>query len=393
MKLLIASILLALGVVAFAQDNAGYTCPMHPHIHSEHEGVCPICGMNLVPIETGDGNDAHDHDGGREAGTISIAPEIVQKIGVRTERATVAEFGRRVRAFGRVAPSTRLETVVASRVEGWLEDLAVTAEGDTVDAGARLYRVYSPDLIAAQQDFLAALRSGSDARTQSAARRLRSLGMQTGVIETLRKSRRLIENVPVYAEAGGTVSMLAARNGAYVKPGDTVLRLQDYAQVWVLASVAEQDLAGIGDETPVELDFPAAPGAQRHGNVDYVFPTVDPKTRTGQVRIVVDNETGTIKPGAYVDVTFSVGAARRLAVPTEAILRDSRGAHVVLALGNGRYRSRIVTTGVAAGGLTQIVAGLDAGDEVVVSAQFLIDSETNLREGFRKMDPSHAGHH
>ena len=378
--------MLAMPAVA-AEEALRYTCPMHPHYVDDHAGNCPICGMALVELAGESSADAQ---------TVQVDAQMVQSIGVRTATVALEDFGREVRAFGRIAASPRLETVVASRVEGWIQALSVTAEGDAVDAGTVLYEVYSPQLVSAQRDYVAALSSGASSRSDSAQRRLKSLGMQSGTIDRLRRTRRLLESVPVVAEAPGVVAMLAVREGAYVKPGDTLMRLQGYSRVWVMASLAEQELAGVAAGQAARMAFPAIPGAPREGIVDYVYPTVDPTTRTGQVRIVVDNPDALLKPGAYVDVVLTIDSRQRLAVPGEAILRDSRGAHVVVALGDGRFSPRPVETGVSAAGNTEILEGLAAGEQVVVSAQFLLDSETNLREGLRKLTPptvdDHAAH-
>lgn len=352
---------------------------MHPHyVSMDANGTCPICGMDLVPVSE---MDAPDESG--SAG-VAVSPAMIQTMGVRTAPAEVVSFARQVRAFGRVEPSTRTETVAASRVEGWIEDLVVTAEGDRVEAGDVLYRVYSPDLIGAQQDYLAALRSSADGRIEAAAQRLRSLGMQDSVTATLREDRAVIERTPVIAEEDGVVSELSVRDGAYVRPGDTILRLQRYDEVWIVASVAEQDLPSITEGTPVTVDIAAAGVPSREARVDYVYPTVDPETRTGRVRIVLSNEDEALRPGAYADVTFAVDDRPRLSVRTEAILLDSRGAHVVIALGGGRFVPRAVKTGLSALGRTEIIAGLEPGEEIVTSGQFLLDSEASLREGFSK---------
>lgn len=380
MKKLVLILIVLFAGVAYGQEPATYTCPMHPHyISTDPDGVCPICGMDLVPV-----SEAPSGDGGDQAG-IAVSPAMFQTMGVRTAPAAVVSFARPVRAFGRVEPSTRAETVAASRVEGWIEDLAVTAEGDRVEAGDLLYRVYSPDLIGAQQDYLAALRSGAGGRIEAAAQRLRSLGMQDGVIATLREGRAVIERMPVTAEENGVISALSVRDGTYVTPGDVILRLQRYDEVWIIASVAEQDLPSIAEGTSATVAVSAAAVPEREALVDYVYPTVDPETRTGRVRIVLSNDDQALRPGAYADVTFSVDARPRLSVPSEAILRDSRGAHVVMALGGGRFAPRPVQTGLSALGRTEIIAGLEPGEEIVTSGQFLLDSEASLREGFSKM--------
>ncbi|MEE4295082.1 MAG: efflux RND transporter periplasmic adaptor subunit [Wenzhouxiangella sp.] len=390
MKNIVPSTLVLLSVLALAgfgmqpvaarQAEAQFTCPMHPHyISSDPDAGCPICGMDLVPMESG------SQDAGGESSGIAVSPEMIQTMGVRTAQAATAEFGRVVRAFGNVEPNTRREAISASRFEGWIEDLVVTAEGDSVRPGQLLYRIYSPELIAAQRDFLTALENGNETRIGASEQRLRSLGMQRATINNLRRERRLIERIPVYAEAGGIVQSLEARDGLYVKPGDAVLRLQSYADVWVKAHIAEEDVAYVSTGIPVTLSFPSAPNAPREGRVDYVYPTIDPKTRTLEVRIVVDNEAGYLRPGAFADVAFSVDEGEKLSVPSEAVLRSSRGGHVILALDDGRFAPRDVETGVSAAGRTEILAGLEPGERVVVSGQFLLDSEVNLREGFSRM--------
>ncbi len=361
----------------------GYVCPMHPNYRAEQPGTCPICGMDLVPLSA---------EARSAGGAISVPAEMIQTMGVRVRPVEVVDFGRRVRAFGSVEASTRLQTVVASRVEGWIELLAVTAEGDPVERGELLYRVFSPDLVAAQQDYLAALRTANEGRVESAGRRLLALGMQAGVVATLARERRLLEQVPVYAESTGIVSVLGVREGAYVKPGDVVLRLQSYEEVWVIAAVAEQDLADVRPGMPAVLEFPTLTGAATRGTVDYVYPEIDPRTRTGRVRIVVPNADGVRKPGAYTDVQFEVDGRERLAVPSEAVLRDSSGSHVIVALGDGRFAGRRITTGITASGRTEVLRGLIAGEPVVVSGQFMLDSEASLREAFTKLGGIHAGH-
>ncbi len=371
---------------AHTAEEQQYTCPMHPHyISTDADGNCPICGMDLVPIA---GVSSAPGGGGA---TITVAPAMIQTMGVRTAAVEEAPFSRIVRAYGNVEPNTRRETVSVSRLEGWIEDLAVTAEGDTVAPGQLLYRVFSPDLVAAQKDFLAAVKIGNETRVNASEQRLRSLGMQRSAIIALRRDQAVMERTPVFAEAGGVVQSLEARNGTYVKPGDPVLRLQSYADVWVVASISEQDLPQIASGLAVELQFPSAPGTMREGLVDYVYPTIDPNTRTSRVRIIVSNAAGALRPGAFADVRFNVTPGEKLSVPTEAVLRDGRGSHVIAALGDGRFASRAVMTGISSGGRTEILSGVELGERVVVSGQFMLDSEANLREGFAKLSAQTFG--
>lgn len=356
-----------------------YTCPMHPHyVATDPDGSCPICGMDLVPVSS-NGSAIGD-------GSIVVSPEIIQTMGVRLAPVTTASFGRSVTAFGNVETNERLEKVSVARLEGWIENLAVTAVGDSVRAGQLLYRVYSPDLVAAQKDFINSLNIGNPRRIAAVRQRLISLGMQAVTVDRLAETQSVIQRIPVYAEASGTVSELSVRGGDYLKPGTPIITLQSYSDVWVIASITEKDLALIGEGTLVALSFPSAPNAPSEGTVAYIYPTIDTKTRTARVRVEVDNSDGSLRPGAYADLDFQINETNRLSIPSEAILRDGRGEHVIVALGEGRFAARQIRSGLSAGGQTEILSGLTAGEDVVASGQFLLDSEVNLREGFSKFD-------
>ncbi|WP_375207932.1 efflux RND transporter periplasmic adaptor subunit [Hyphococcus sp.] len=394
-----------------------YTCPMHPHyISTDPNGTCPICGMDLVPADKQESSASgereilyYKHPMGKpdtspvpkkdsmgmdyipvyadEAGAgVTVSPEMIQTMGIRTAPAEVRDFSRVLRAFGTVETNERLENATVSRLEGWIENLAVNAEGDTVRPGSLLYRVYSPDLIAAQKDYLNSIDIGNETRISSVRQRLRSLGMQEAAIRQLTESGKVIERVPVYAEAGGTVADLQVRDGDYVKPGTPILRLQSYSGVWIIASIPESDLPLVDTGVPVRLSFPSAPEAPDEGRIDYIYPTIDPKTRTADVRIEVDNASGYLRPGAYADITLNVGGQPRLSVPSEAILIGSEGARVIVAEGEGRFSGRAVKTGVSSNGRTEILEGLQRGEMIVASGQFLLDSEANLREGLSKLE-------
>lgn len=360
---------------ATASEESLYTCPMHPNYLSvDAEGSCPICGMDLVPATAA--------ASGR---SVAVDPAMIQTMGIRTAEAGVTTFGRSVRAFGTVETDERLEAVSASRLEGWIRSLEVSAIGDAVQQGDLLFRIYSPNLISAQQDYLQASGSGDERRKAAVLQRLESVGMQAAAIDQLIREETLIEEVPVYAEATGTVVELEVSEGDYVKPGDPVLRLQSFARVWVMARIPEQDLPLLRGGLPARLTFPSAPGAPGSGYVDYIYPTIDSATRTGRVRIEVDNDNGLLRPGAYADITLDLPGEPRLSVPTEAVLRDSRGAHVIVALGDGRFAPRTLSTGLVAGERTEVLAGLAEGERVVASGQFLLDSEVNLREGLIRL--------
>jgi Cu(I)/Ag(I) efflux system membrane fusion protein len=373
---------LLLSQPSISQEIVEYTCPMHPHyISTDADGICPVCGMGLVAARLSQATLSAPED-------IQVSEGMLQTMGVRVAEVKKTALSRKIRAFGNVQANTRREVVSASRLEGWIENLAVTAEGDTVARGQLLYQIYSPELVAAQKDFLASLNIGNKNRINATGQRLRSLGMQRTAIASLREKRELLERIPVYAEDSGIVQSLEARDGAYVKPGNIVLKLQSYIDVWVIASIVEQDINDVVSGIPVRLNFPSAPSAPATGIVDYVYPTIDPVTRTLKVRIVVKNEQGVLRPGAFADVAFEVERGESLTIPSEAVLYDSLGSHVIISLGEGKFRSRKIQIGNTTEGKSEITAGLNESERVVVSGQFMLDSEANLREGFAKLAPS-----
>lgn len=361
------------------EGNSQYTCPMHPHfLSTDADGSCPICGMDLVAASAGGGENGVTE--------VAVSSEMIQTMGIRTATVAREEIEESLRLFGTVESSERLENVSVSKFEGWIEALSVNAEGDAVSPGELLYRVYSPDLIAAQKDYLNSIRIGNQKRIKSVKQRLRSLGMQSSTINTVAESGQVVDKVPVYAESGGTVASLLVREGDYVKPGSEILRLQSYDGVWVIASVAERDLPFIKTGQTVTLQFPSAPAATPEGSINYIYPTIDTRTRTAKVRIEVDNTSGDLRPGAYANIDVSLQSDSLLVVPTESVLYSSLGAHVIVSIGDGRFKAKRIETGIQTSRYTEVTNGLDEGELVVSSGQFMLDSEVNLREGFAKLE-------
>jgi Cu(I)/Ag(I) efflux system membrane fusion protein len=363
-----------------AAEVSAYTCPMHPHyISTDPKGSCPICGMDLVPVTSEP----------KGSSGVSVSPDMLQTMGIRTAVVSLSDFNQVLRAYGTVEPNTRLESMAASRLEGWIDGLTVRAEGDSVRRGQRLYNIYTPELIAAQKDYLASLQIGNERRIASVRQRLISKGMQDSLVVRLTETRALIERVPVYAESSGIVTQLMVRDGDYLKPGDPILQLQAYNKVWVIASVPESDLLKMHVGKRAALGFESAPDAATSGTVDYIYPTIDAITRTARVRISVDNASGSLRPGAYADIVFDADPAEtpssQLSIPSQSILRDSSGAHVIIALGEGRFEPRDITIGSSVRGRTEVLSGLAEGERIVASGQFMLDSESNLREGFSKL--------
>jgi Cu(I)/Ag(I) efflux system membrane fusion protein len=376
---------------AFAES---YTCPMHPHYISDNEdGSCPICGMNLVPMTSNEPEEMSsietskhkDHDAPSKDG-IKISPETIQNMGVRTQKAKMAHFGTNVRSYGLVGENVRAKQEISSRIDGWIEELYITAIGDKVKKGDLLFRMYSPELLSAQQDYLAAIATGTKGRMISSAKRLKSLGVQEKFIQQLKSSHKSQEKVPFYADTNGIISELYANSGSYIKPGMEIATLQDYSSVWINASVAEKDLQFLSINNKATIIFPNLGGVERIAYIDYIHPTIDASTRTGKVRLVLNNDKGNLKPGAYADIIFETNVDNRLAIPSEAILKKSDGNFVIVALGEGRFKPQKVVTGInSSRGMTEIISGIHKGDNIVISSQFLIDSESSFRESFNKL--------
>ena len=382
-----------------AAQAAPYVCPMHPHIHGQAGDTCPICGMKLVPAPQNQtaaapmkGMDmdmppmdmppmdmntmatppAMSH-------TLTIDPVLIQRLGVRSAPVEPATFGQEIRSYGQIVPSTRLQSVVSSRVGGWVRTLATDAVGDKVSAGQELFTLYSPDLISAQKDYLTARKMGNPSRVQATIDRLRLLGVDDGAFEYLKKTGKVLEQVPFHSPRAGTVTTLNLRPGQYVEAGGTLLDVQDFSKVWVEADVAEKDLAYLAKGQAATVQRPDD-NARIAAVIDFIPPTLDTRTRTARVRLVLDNATAELRPGQYVDVRFSgrVGAPQ-LAVPESAVIYDKSGAYVLVAQGQGRFAVRPVTLGAANGEQVAVKEGLQAGEQVVVAGQFMLDAESHLR--------------
>lgn len=366
------------------KGNTKWTCPMHPHYIANEFGTCPICGMDLVKLEA-EGKNAEEAAGTKRK-AISIAPETLQTIGVRIAKAEKSSFGRIIRSYGLIAENERLQFDLTARTEGWVEDLRVRAVGDHVKRDDLLFTLYAPEFAVSQRDYLSARKGNTVKSINSATTRLKAFGMQERAIEELKEKGDAHQFVPFYAERDGTITHIDLRPGSYVKRGTMLIRVQDFSQVWLMVSVPEKDLTFIHPGTKARVTFPNIPGREIFAKVEYVYPTLEEATRTGKVRLVLDNTDGQLRPGAYADVAFEVETSTRLAVPSEAILRSGGARYVIVSLGQGRFEPRSVKVGLTSGRWTEVSGEIADGDDIAVSGQFLIDSESALRESFRKLE-------
>ena len=360
-----------------AREVLYWVAPMDANYRRDEPGKSPM-GMDLVPMY------ADEVDG--EPGVVAIDATIVNNLGVRTARAQRGELSRRIETVGYVAYDEDTVQHVHTRVDGWIEKLATKATGDTVEKGQLLFELYSPTLVNAQEEYLIALRSSNTLLLKASKERLAALGVTAREIARLDKERTVRQRVRVYAEVDGVITHLGVREGIFVTPATEIMSVAKLDRVWVLAEVFERQAAWVkpGQSAMVELDY--LPGKMWHGEVDYVYPALDPKTRTLKVRIRFDNAAETLRPNMFARVTIQGDSVGQVVhVPREALIRGGSVNRVVLALGDGRFRAQPVQVGIESGDRIAIRKGVAAGDLVVVSAQFLIDSESNIGSALARM--------
>jgi Cu(I)/Ag(I) efflux system membrane fusion protein len=364
-----------------------YVCPMHPQIVQDHPGTCPICGMALVekrvkPKASDVKADPHPE--------VVLSGSIVQSLGVRTAKVVRGSLPREVRAVGRVAYDETRLAHVHPRAAGWIEGLSLRAEGEPVRQGQVLAELYAPNILSAQVDFLIALeRTGKGTtRVQPDKPRnlLRLLGVPEGVIRDIEKTRQTRNTIPILAPSDGIVTRMTARQGMYVTPSSEMFTIAALTDVWVLVDVFEHQLAWVAPGMSAQMQVPAYPGRTWKGKVDYLYPDLDPKSRTLRVRLVFPNPRLELKPNMFADVVMAGGATQELLkIPRDALIVTGERESVVKALGGGRFQPVDVVTGMEADGQVEVLSGLAAGDEIVVSGQFLIDSESSLQASYRRM--------
>ena len=359
------------------RDILYWVAPMDPNYRRDEAGKSPM-GMDLVAVY------ADDID--QLPGAVKIDPTVVNNLGVRTAMVEGGVLSRRIDTVGYVGYDEDTLQHVHTRVDGWIEKLATKATGDPVKKGQLLFELYSPTLVNAQQEYLAALRSKNSVLRSASKDRLNALGVTASEVARLEKERTPSQRVRVYAQADGVIAHLGVREGIFVTPATEVMSVARLDRVWVLAEVFERQAAWVqpGQRADVELDY--VPGRRWQGTVDYVYPELDPETRTLKVRIRFENEGEVLRPNMFARVALYGGETEELVhVPREAVIRGGSMNRVVLALGEGRFRAQPVELGIESGDRVAINKGLAVGDYVVTSGQFLIDSESNIDAALSRM--------
>jgi Cu(I)/Ag(I) efflux system membrane fusion protein len=326
-------------------------------------------------------------------GDLDVAPERLQSIGIRFERATRRSLDRDIRTVGRVAIDERRIVRVNLKIEGWIDQLYVNTTGEAVTRGQPLFSLYSPELVATQEEYLLALRSaktlgdsefpevaeGSKSMLEAARRRLQLWDIADSHVRELERSGRILKTLPIHAPLSGTVIEKMAVAGMRVMPGEDLYVIADLSHVWILADIYEYELPfiEIGQTAGIALSYdPAAPMT---GRLTFIYPTLDRETRTAQVRFELDNPGGKLKPDMYVNVALTVPLGERLIVPKDAVLESGQRRVIFVRRGGGKLAWREVKIGARAGDWVEILDGLSEGEEIVTSANFLIDSESQVK--------------
>ncbi|WP_444996891.1 efflux RND transporter periplasmic adaptor subunit [Aliikangiella sp. IMCC44359] len=357
-----------------------WVAPMDPEFKRNEPGKSPM-GMDLIPVYV-ENKASKDN----QIGVVSISPEVVNNLGVRTALVTLGSLSPTIRTVGYVRYDEDQLVHVHPRVEGWIEKLHVKAAGDPVLKGQPLYQIYSPTLVNAQEEFLLAIERKNQRLIKAAEERLKALQLPEDVLKSLKKTRKVQQNIMFYAPQDGVVDNLNIREGFFVKPGTTLMSIGTLKQVWVEAEVFERQAFQVatGDRVTMSLDF--IPSKIWEGHVDYIYPTLNPENRTLKVRLRFDNHSGELKPNMFAQVIIhNKPINHSLMIPREAVIRTANSNRVVLALGNGQFQSVEVMLGRFDEAFIEVVQGLKLNETVVVSAQFLLDSESNKNAGLKRM--------
>ncbi|PLX39742.1 MAG: efflux RND transporter periplasmic adaptor subunit [Deltaproteobacteria bacterium] len=399
-----------------------YSCGMHPWIISEEPGDCPICGMELTPKRDDtttssapterkvvywrapmDPTEIYEEPGKSKMGMdlvpvysdeliggveVSIDPVTQQNMGVRTAIAERNPLEMTLRTYGRVTYDVTKNTKVSPRFDGWVERLYVEYPGQKIKRGEQLFDIYSPELVGAQEEYLAALRGGEESPLAIATKKkLLNLGVAEREITAIKKRGEVTRTITIRAPSAGVVLDTPLAEGAFVKKGQAVYSLADLSDLWVEATIYEQDIPWVREGQRALIDFPYLPGAPVEATVSFIYPYLRGKTRDVVARLEIDNGGGKLKPEMFGEVTLnSTLGYEGTTIPSEAVIRTGTRNIVFVTRGEGKFTPREVTLGHAlSGGNVEVLQGIAPGEEVVTSGQFLLDSESNLKEAVQKM--------
>ena len=372
-----------------------YRNPMNPEVTSPIPAKDGM-GMDYVPVYAEEKSVINNDP----AGIVSIDGVTVQNIGVRTATAIQSDLSHIVRAVGRVSYDEERIVRLHPKTEGWIEQLNVDKTGQWVQKNTDLLSIYSPQLVASQQEYILALnnlkalqnspiadiRQGAKELVQSSRERLKLLDVPSHQLHDLEHSLKIKKSLHIHAPADGVVMKIGAREGQFVTPETEIYMIADLSKVWVLVDIYEYELPWVKQGDAVEMQLAGIPGKTFKGHLSYIYPYAEAKTRTIKVRLVFDNPDLLLKPEMFAEVTIQAGTQLNvIVIPSEAVIRSGARNQVFVVRSPGKFAPRLVTLGLESDGKVAVLAGLHSGEKVVVSAQFLLDSESKLREATAKM--------
>jgi Cu(I)/Ag(I) efflux system membrane fusion protein/cobalt-zinc-cadmium efflux system membrane fusion protein len=418
-----------------SKEKQLYTCGMHPEIISDEPGLCPICEMNLTPIKNNDqkksgekkilywrapmdpneiynepgkskmGMDLvpvyEDEDGAK--GIVTIDPQVQQNMNIKTEIVKKKRLSSKVTTNGVLLKDETKEYLVTTKVSGWIEKLYVNYTGQEVRKGQKLMDIYSPQLVAAQQELLTAIsykntssqsslesiKKSGDELVENSIRKLQLLDVSETEINTLIETKTVRTNLTLYALNSGTVMQKNILEGEKIMAGAPLLRIANLTNLWLTADIYEYELSRVKLDSKASIKFNFLPEKNYTGKISFIYPTIDPISRTAKIRIDINNSNGVLKPDMFANVVIEgIDLGEYPVIPENAVIRSGTRDIVILSIGDGKFKPTQIKLGSYADGLYQVLKGLSEGSKVVTSAQFLIDSESNLRAAVSQFQSS-----
>ncbi|MDX8378594.1 MAG: efflux RND transporter periplasmic adaptor subunit [Gallionella sp.] len=371
-----------------------YRNPMNPAITSPMPAKDDM-GMDYVPVYPEGGAAT-----GAPTGTVKINPTIVQDIGVRTTTVKRAILSRDIRTIGRITYDEERIARLHPKYDGWVEKLFINKTGEQIRKGRMLLSIYSPQLVASQEEYLLALngvaklrdspfadvRAGAISLLRSSKQRLQMLDVPAHQIAQLAKTHKVMKGIPINSPFKGVIMKIGAREGERITPATEIYMIADLSRIWLIVDIYANDIPWVRQGDTANIEVVGIPGRTFQGKVTYIYPYLEAKTRTIKVRIELDNPDLTLKPEMFANVNIATDMQiDALVVPSEAIIRTGKQDQVFVQRAPGQFEPRRVVLGVSSNGQVQIEKGLKAGEIVVTSSQFLIDSESKLKEATAKM--------
>ncbi len=354
-----------------ADEPLYWVAPMDPNYQRDQPGKSPM-GMDLIPVY------ADDLAGDSKPGTVKIDPAVENNLGVKTTAVQLEVLSPRIETVGYVAFDESQLWQTNVRVAGWVEKLNVNAIGDRVNKGDTLFTLYSPELVKAQEELLNAYNSGRTGLVKGATERLLTLGVQKSQINAIKKRGKASQTIDIKAPSDGVIASLNVREGGYLSPAQAAISAGPLSHVWVDAEVFERQAHWVTQGSKATMRLDALPGQEWIGEVDYVYPILDPSTRTLRVRLRYDNPNGDLKPNMFANIALQPQSPDKvLTVPASSVIRSGGMTRVVLSEGDGKYRSARIEVGREAGEKIEVIQGLEQGDRIVNSAHFMLDSESS----------------